>query len=369
MTASASYPRVYREKIWGALGAAIFIVLLLWLKTLSAGTGILYAIGALFLLMMVNLFVTRIVLYPGHIESINLIGRRSMARADIDRLEIRETKVKSRTVKKYYLIPKNEGQLPLMVPGNIKMDEAWFEWMAPIREEIVPPIEQAVSGATGVGLLILALCLGLLITPIVHSEWKFYFDLIHLSLPWLVCLYLFTSDRFRDPAQRMWLPVLGMITMMPAIYLVVIGSMSGAFVVGADMWMLIAASIGMGLFSLLLMRWSPIDSFALTRDWPITLVALAGFYGYGAALTINQLFDDSQPRTLPVSIAQKYVTTGKGAGSFFKIAPWENETEARSYRPSQATYNRLAVGDNVCASLHPGALGMRWYQLSDSCPK
>jgi hypothetical protein len=40
----------------------------------------------------------------------------------------------------------------------------------------------------------------------------------------------------------------------------------------------------------------------------------------------------------------------------------------RSYRPSLDTYHRLRVSGNICASRHPGAIGMRWYQLSDSRP-
>jgi hypothetical protein len=69
-----------------------------------------------------------------------------------------------------------------------------------------------------------------------------------------------------------------------------------------------------------------------------------------------------------VIIESKFVRTGKGGGSFFKLAPWGAETMERSYQPSLNTYYRLRVSDTICASLHSGAIGMRWYQLSDSCP-
>ena len=142
---------------------------------------------------------------------------------------------------------------------------------------------------------------------------------------------------------------------------------SAIFAVGMDSWLLLSACGLMAGMSVVLLRFAPIDVLNMSRDWMAIVVALGGFYGYGAAMTVNELFDTSQPQAVQVPIASKYVVTGKGSGSFFKLAPWGDETVQRSYRPSLALYNQARIGDAVCAELHTGALGMRWYQLRDSC--
>ncbi len=370
------FPEPIGRNIGGAIGSAVLVALILWGRTYGADPYVIYAVGALFLFMICNLFVTRLVLHVDRIESINLLGRRSLSRDDIARLEIREATVKGKTVKSYFLISKREGESPLMVPGNVKMDATWLNWMAPIPEETIPPIDRSEGAGTGMVVVAGLAFVAMLIVPIIHSQWKPYFDLLHLFLPWVICLYIFTSDRMRSAELQgdgsgkslamIWL-MMGL--SISPIYLIIAGRLNGVFVVGGDSWLLIAASAAMAVISLVLARYSPFDSLNMKRDWLVTVVALAGFYGYGAAQTANELFDVTSPETVNVAIASKYVVTGKGAGSFFKLAPWGAETMQRSYRPTLATYNSRRIGDSVCAELHAGAIGMRWYQLSDSCPR
>ncbi len=352
-------PRTYREKYWVSLGGVVLLSLFLLAQTYMVDGRLVYLVAILFLFMLVNLAATRIVLYPDRIESVNLLSRRALPKDQIDRLEVRETRVKGKVVKNYWLIARNDPDRPMLISSKIRMDDSWFEWMAPIPETVVPPPDKQSTGLAVMGML---LCVAGLIVPVIMPRTKPYFDILFLLLPWLACLFLATNAR--QPAS-LASGMASIISMMAAVYLLAVGPGVNGYVVDADSWVRIFACVGMALVGLVLLRFSPIDSLNMRSDAIVMVVLATGIYGFGAAMTANQLFDMSVAQTASVPIQNRFMATGKHAGPRFNLAPWGPETRSRIYTPSQATYARA---DSVCASLHPGALGMRWYQVSDLCP-
>jgi hypothetical protein len=379
--AHAHFPKTYRESYWGAVLQTLIVGVYLWATAFGSDPNVIYALFALFPFTLLNLIVTRTVLYDDSIESIGILGRRSLFKADIARLEIREAKVRRKNVERYLLISRNDQEKPLTIPGSVARDAVFSAWMQPIATKRVTAGEQVVShrAAKGAGRTFLVMIFGfmmLLTLPLFAPPLKPYFDLLLLFLPWIA--FLSFSRPFRTEGTHAFgesgttRPVVGASFSMLAlffapIYLLVVGRGPGTFVVSADSLPLTCVAIAMALASLALIRLPTINTNVLGRDILVYGVVLAGLYGYGAAATVNELFDKSVPETFPVGIESKFIRTGKGGGNFFKVAPWGPETIERDYRTSRDTYARLQVSDTICASLHSGAIGMRWYQLSDSC--
>lgn len=49
------FPRTCREKYWGAVGSALLVAVILWLRTFDSDPYVIYAILALLLFMILNL--------------------------------------------------------------------------------------------------------------------------------------------------------------------------------------------------------------------------------------------------------------------------------------------------------------------------
>lgn len=378
--APVGLPRTYREKYWGEIGAAVLVAIMLWARTIGSDPYVIYPVLGLSLFMVLNIIATRIVLHDDRIESVNLLGRRVLFKSHIDRLEIRESKVKGKTVTTYLLIPRTGLDKALMIPSALAMDEVWFNWMAPIPETRMDAMPVKPAGGKGAATaLVLLLVLGLtgmMILPKVRPDFKPYLDVSNLFLPWLICLYMLSNSRllsdrttYLDGTGSTRMAIGLMFIIISPTYLIVGGHRLNVFVVGPDSLLLVYACFAMALASLVLLRFSGIDMLNMKREALVVVVGFAGLYGYGAALTANELFDSSAGQAARVKIEGKYVRTGKGGGSFFKLSPWGPETMERSYRPSPGAYNQLQVSDSICAYLHPGAIGMRWYQLTDFCPE
>jgi hypothetical protein len=381
--ASAGFPRTYRESSWGAVIGILFLTFFTWAVAAISDPYVTYTIVPFLLFLILNLVITRIELHKDRIEKIALFGDRSLLRANIDRVEIREVRTKGGTIKTYRLISKRDQDKSLMIIGGFTNSDTWRAWIEPFVGANADPESRKPSAETqAAARASLCLLLGIGASRILlkfKPQLMPYVDLLDLSLPWLACLYAFISSQFRsdglsdfhgtDAARKaVSQAVVTLSFMISAIFLLPVWLTNGLFALGTNTSILTFSSVTMAPIILLILHFLSIDLVDIRRDSLTVIVAIACLYGYGAAVTANELFDHSNPQTMRVGIENKYVRTGKGAGSYFKLAPWGPETMEREYRPSQSTYNRLRVSDSICASLYPGALGMRWYRLSESCP-
>ena len=375
----ARFPKTYRE-YWVVVLSTLLSTFYLWLWTFSFDPNLIYAILALYLFLIVDVIVTRTVVREDRIESINLLGRRTLLKDDIDRLEVREGQYKGKPVETYRLIPKYDDDKPLRISGTLAKDCARLPWMARIPTKQVsaaPPTKPCPGTVIAIRIALYGVIfgfVGLMFLPAAVPSLQPYFALMTLFLPWIIFpyVYRFRRERLRDPDGATSRALVSILIIPAALlfslmYPLVYGG-NHVFVVSADTLPLTCASIALALITLVIVHFSSFNTSNLTAGVLVFIAGVAGLYGYGAALTINELFDRSAPQNFPVVIETKFVRTGRGAGSFFRLSPWGAEAMKREYATSRNTYSRLQVSDSICASLYLGAIGMRWYKLSDSCP-
>jgi hypothetical protein len=372
----ASLPRTYRESKWASIALAVVMAGIVGVETFQYDYNANFAILAFLMFTILNMAVTRIVLYDDRIESVTLLGRRSLLKAQIDRLEIREKRSQDRSSKSYFLISKNENDKPFLIPGKDGMDNIWAGWLESIPEtKLNIEVESFETG------LVLAIALPILSTiflPIFYDKLRPYFLILHLISPLMVCLYLLSSDRFRNgevvllsktaPASSLLDSMLGLILLVSMTGLFLWHPWNGDFVVGSDISSLSCIAIAAPLLSLAALRILRIEFVNLRRDSLTIFAGFVGVYAYVFALIGNEVLDNSVAQSTPVPITSTYVIAGKRAGTYANLANWGPETVERSFRVGSIGTGNWKAGDTICAAVHPGAFGMRWYRLSVSCP-
>ena len=97
----------------------------------------------------------------------------------------------------------------------------------------------------------------------------------------------------------------------------------------------------------------------------VTVAVIGALYAYGALLVVDINADGSPARLVHVPLMGKHVEQGSKGGSsqVFDLPAWGPGTEPRSVVVDQSTYDALQPGDSVCLLLHPGTLGVAWYEV------
>lgn len=89
----------------------------------------------------------------------------------------------------------------------------------------------------------------------------------------------------------------------------------------------------------------------------ITWFFVAAIYAYGVILPANIWFDRAQPQRFQVEVVDKLLDD-------VTLAPWGPIRTQRSEEMGTRTVEQINVGDRVCVSLYPGALGIRTYSVA-----
>src|ERR1700749_1054986 len=100
-------------------------------------------------------------------------------------------------------------------------------------------------------------------------------------------------------------------------------------------------------------------------EWAVLTLALAG-YGYGATVQFDTFPDHAPTQTYRATVADKYVSQGKSWSYNFDLAPWGPDRSKSTVRVPGELYARIKPGMQVCATVHPGFIGLRWYRV-DFC--
>jgi len=99
------------------------------------------------------------------------------------------------------------------------------------------------------------------------------------------------------------------------------------------------------------------------------VTACAALYGYGATSVIDIQLDFSPGAVTPASVLDKHETYGRHShGYYLSLPAWGPRTGPNSIEVSAGTYGALNIGDTVCITQHPGALGLAWF-TSGLCPQ
>jgi hypothetical protein len=83
----------------------------------------------------------------------------------------------------------------------------------------------------------------------------------------------------------------------------------------------------------------------------------------------DQLFDGAEPSAVRVLVLGKRTSSGKGASQYLRVGPWGLRRRTNEVEAKRDVYDAAAAGSLVCLSVHPGALGMPWYEVAaqDRC--
>ena len=104
----------------------------------------------------------------------------------------------------------------------------------------------------------------------------------------------------------------------------------------------------------------------LRRRW-VTLFVLVSFgfcYVRGATVEANILLDHAEPTRKELTVREKRATGRAFVHHELVVSPWIDRGVDREITVSQTLHDTLAVGDRVCIDVHPGALGLRWYEVA-----
>ncbi len=95
----------------------------------------------------------------------------------------------------------------------------------------------------------------------------------------------------------------------------------------------------------------------------VGLLAVAAIYGpLGEA---NTLLDKSRAQVFQARVTEKHTSEYRGHTSWnVTLAAWGPQRTEAEEEVSHKDYDALAVGQNACVHLYPGALRFRWYYVA-----
>jgi len=156
-------------------------------------------------------------------------------------------------------------------------------------------------------------------------------------------------------------------------------------------WAIFASSMGLCLRGLLDYNildyskiWTPSILIALTYIAVLTIgnkefkfnkakdyLTIIGFsifmfgYGYGAVITLNCVYDKSEPETFNAKILSKRISSGKSTTYYFELTPWGQKKEVDEVSVSKDLYNRLEKNDNVNIYFMKGQFDIPWFDVTE----
>jgi hypothetical protein len=106
---------------------------------------------------------------------------------------------------------------------------------------------------------------------------------------------------------------------------------------------------------------------------PIQLLLYATLFGlalgYGAATQGNVRFDASAGDTYRATVIDAMISRSVRSTTYsVKLSPWGPNTGANWQDVPSSIYSAVGPGDALCPTLHPGALGERWFTIDLCAP-
>jgi hypothetical protein len=100
------------------------------------------------------------------------------------------------------------------------------------------------------------------------------------------------------------------------------------------------------------------------RGWRnfVLLVFIAFPYAPSTIALADQAFDLAAPTPLRVPVTGKRMSAARGRILYLRVPPWGLRRRANEVEVRRELYDSVAAGSRVCLQVHPGALGMPWYE-------
>ena len=97
-----------------------------------------------------------------------------------------------------------------------------------------------------------------------------------------------------------------------------------------------------------------------------SIIAIALFiygYSYSTVVTLNCIYDKSEPKIYDATVLDKHVTAGKTKTYYVKLTPWGSLKEIEDVSVSQDLYNRLQYHDKVKIYFMNGRFEIPWFKI------
>lgn len=107
--------------------------------------------------------------------------------------------------------------------------------------------------------------------------------------------------------------------------------------------------------------------FNKTSDYvtiAVFLLFLSG-YGYGAIVTLNCMYDQSEPEIFNATVLNKRVSSGKSTTYYVALTPWGKQKEVEEVSISKELYKRLDKNDEVNIYFMKGYFDIPWFEVTE----
>lgn len=107
--------------------------------------------------------------------------------------------------------------------------------------------------------------------------------------------------------------------------------------------------------------------FVKAKDY-LTIIGFSIFmfgYGYGAVVTLNCMYDESEPETFNATILEKRISSGKSTTYYLELTPWGQQKEIDEVSVSKDLYSRLEKNDKVTINFMKGHFDIPWFEVTE----
>ena len=199
----------------------------------------------------------------------------------------------------------------------------------------------------------------LTIVAIVAAGWALYdprpyWPVVALLalLPWLALV-----ATARRPKADLYIPL-----MLPGC---VLGLRAVIDVQLLERWQALLPAAAIAIVMAVLIRLTRED-----REFPLWLslllfVPVTAFYGYGSVVLANKLLDRSSPKLYLTFVYDRSMhKVSRQMVWDLRLGPWGPRKEAQNVSVPRGLYEATRIDDGVCVLLHPGAFGIRWFEVA-----
>jgi hypothetical protein len=96
----------------------------------------------------------------------------------------------------------------------------------------------------------------------------------------------------------------------------------------------------------------------------LLFIPVMGFYGYGATVLGNKLFDRAPPKMYLTFVLDRSVNKiSRHIERDLRLGPWGPRKVPANVEVPRRVFDAVRVYDSVCVLLHPGALTIAWFEV------
>ena len=181
-------------------------------------------------------------------------------------------------------------------------------------------------------------------------------------LPWLAILLLAqwrrSPGKIEDISSR---PDLFVPLMLPGCILGLRAVLDVQILAG---WVpFLAAAVIAAVMALVIRRVQSERQIALWL-YLLLFIPVMGFYGYGATVLANKLFDQAPPKMYLTFVLDRSVNKiSRHIERDLRLGPWGPRKVPANVEVSRRIFDAVRVDDSVCVLFHPGAFRIAWFEV------